>query len=117
MEQRRNLLQLLVEQFRLKEDICKLKVDLKKAEKNLNSRKELEKQIDDLPKINRTKLKFLQDLHQKLHDTKTRQDAMATGIEVIRSNNVIIVDGEELKLGVQKQLSKKFKIQVGDSIF
>tara|TARA_A100001035_G_scaffold187092_1_gene149203 strand:+ start:7819 stop:10485 length:2667 start_codon:yes stop_codon:yes gene_type:complete len=117
MEQQRNLLQLLVEQFRLKEDICELKVDLKKAEKNLKSRKELEQQIHTLPKINRTKFKFLQELYQKLHDTKTRQDAMATGIEVIRSNNVIIVDGEELKLGVQKQLSKKFQIQVGDSIF
>ena len=117
IEQRRNLLQLLAEQFRLKEDICKLKVDLQKAEKNINSRKELEQQIDDLPKINRTKLKLLQDLHQKLRDTKTRQDAMATGIEVIRSDKVILVDGEELKSGVQKQLSKKFQIQVGDGIF
>ena len=40
MEQQRNLLQLLVEQFRLKEDICELK-GLKKAEKNLKSRKNL----------------------------------------------------------------------------
>ena len=48
MEQQRNLLLLLVEQFRLKEDICELKVDLKKAEKNLKSRKELEQQIHTL---------------------------------------------------------------------
>ena len=68
-------------------------------------------------KINRTKLKLLQDLHQKLRDTKTRKDAMATGIEVIRSDKVILVDGEELKPGVQKQLSKKFQIQIEDGIF
>ena len=60
---------------------------------------------------------MLRGLNQKIRDTKTRKEAMATGIEVVQSNEVILVDGEELKLGVQKQLSKKFKIQVGKSIF
>ena len=117
MDQRRNLIQLLVEKFRLKECISNLKIDLNKAKKNLEKRKELEQQIDALPKISRSKLEELKDLNQKIRDTRTRQDAMATGIKVLQSNKVILVNGEELKPGTQKQLSQKFQIQLGDSIF
>ena len=112
MDQRRNLIQLLVDKFRLKESISNLKIDLNKAKKNLEKRKELEQQIDALPKISRSKFEELKDLNQKIRDTRTRQDAMATGIKVLQSNKVILVNGEELKPGTQKQLSQKFQIQL-----
>ena len=41
---------------------------------------------------------------------------MATGITVVRSNQVIRLNGEELRLGEQKQLSQKFQIEVGDGV-
>ena len=83
ISQRRNLIQLLIDKYRLKEVISNLKIDLKKAKKNLEKRKELEKQIGALPKISRSKLKLLQDLNQKIRDTKTRRDAMAIGVRVV----------------------------------
>ena len=116
MTQRRNLLQLLIDKYRLKEVISNSEIDLKKAKKNLEKRKELKKQIDALPKISRSKLKLLQDLNQKIRDTKTRRDAMAIRIEVLKSNEVIFVNGEELKPGSPKQLDQTFRIQVGEGI-
>ncbi len=116
MDQRRNLLQLLVEQFRIREVVSSLKLDLEKAEKNLERRKELEQKIAALSKIGRSELQQLQGLNQKLRDARTRQEAMATGIKVLRSNQVIRLNGEELRPGEQKQLSETFQLQVGDDV-
>ena len=116
VDQRRNLLQLLIEQFRLKEMISSLKSFLRKSEKNLEIRTELEQQIKSLPKINRQELKFLHSLNQKLRDTLTRQAAMATGIKVLRSNQVIRLNGQDLNIGNQKLLSQTFQIDVGDNV-
>jgi len=116
VDQRRNLLQLLIEQFRLKEMISSLKSFLRKSEKNLEIRTELEQQIKSLPKINRQELKFLHSLNQKLRDTLTRQAAMATGIKVLRSNQVIRLNGQDLNIGNQKLLSQTFQIEVGDNV-
>ncbi len=116
MDQRRNLLQLLIEQFRIKEVVSSLKLDLEKAEKNLETRKELEQQIAALSKIDRSELQQLKGLNQKLRDARTRQEAMATGIKVLRSNQVIRLNGEELIPGEQKQLSETFQLQVGDDV-
>ena len=116
IDQRRNLLQLLVEQSRIKEFISNVNVDLNKSENNLKRRKEIEQQLEALPKINRKELQLLQSLNQKLRDTLTRKESMATGITVVRSNQVIRLNGEELRLGEQKQLSQKFQIEVGDGV-
>ena len=116
MDQRRNLLQLLTEQFRIKDLITSLKINLNKSKKNLENRKELEKQIVSLSKINRAELQHLRELNQKLRDTSTRKDAMSTGIKVIQSNQVITLNGEELKEGIQKQLGERFVLKVGDDV-
>ena len=116
MDQRRNLLQLLVEQSRIKDSVASLKNNLNKAEKNLEIRKELEHQLGSLSKITRSELKHLQELNQKLRDTRTRKEAMATEIKVIQSNQFIRLNGEELRQGDQKQLSQKFQLQVGDDV-
>ena len=115
-DQRKNLLQLLLEQSRIEEIIFNLKSDLKKSENIFKKREELQQQLKALPKINRKELQLLQSLNQKLRDTLTRQDAMAVGIKVLQSNQVIRLNGEELRLGQQKQLSKIFQIDVGDGV-
>ena len=115
-DQRKNLLQLLLEQSRIKEIIFNLKGDLKKSENIFYKREELQQQLKALPKINRKELQLLQTLNQKLRDTLTRQDAMAVGIKVLRSNQVIRLNGEELRQGQQKQLSKIFQIDVGEGV-
>ena len=89
MDHRRNLLQLLVEQSRIKDLIVSLKNNLNKAEKNLETRKELELQLGSLSKITRPELKHLTRVKSKLRDTRTRKEAMATEIKVIQSNQVI----------------------------
>ena len=115
-DQRKNLLQLLLEQSRIEEIIFNLKSDLKKSENIFKKREELQQQLKALPKINRKELQLLQSLNQKLRDTLTRQDAMAVGIKVLQSNQVIRLNGEELRIGQQKQLSKIFQIDVGEGV-
>ena len=115
-DQRKNLLQLLVEQSRIKENIFNLNIDLKKSENILKKREELQQQLKALPKINRKELQLLQSLNQKLRDNLTRQDAMETGIKVLRSNQVIRLNSEELRPGEQRQLSQKFQIEVGEGV-
>ena len=116
MDQRRNLLQLLVEQFRIRDEVSTLNLDLQKIEKNLETRKELEQEIAALSKISRSELEQLKGLSQELRDARTRQEAMATGIKVLRSNQVIRLNDEELRPGEQKQLSDTFQLQVGDDV-
>ena len=97
-------------------NIFNLNSDLKKSVNILKKREELQQQLKAFPKINRKDLQQLQSLNQKLRDTLTRQDAMETGIKVLRSNQVIRLNSEELRPGEQRQLSQKFQIEVGEGV-
>ncbi len=116
IDQRRNQLQLLLEQSRLKETISNLRIKVQKAEKDLRTREKLKKKIAALSAISRSELQHLKNLNQKLRDTRTRQESMSTGIKLLRSSQLIRLNGQELRPGEQKQLSETFQLQVGDDV-
>ena len=83
----------------LKEIISNLRVGLQKAEKDLGTREKLKKRIAALSKISRSELQHLKGLNQKLRDSRARQEAMSTGIKLLQSNQLIRLNGQELRPG------------------
>ncbi|MFL0734019.1 MAG: hypothetical protein AB8A37_03275 [Prochlorococcus sp.] len=105
LDKRNQLLQALSEQARTGEAIAKL-----------NKRKTLTAQLSKLAPIGREQLQQLRDLQQLLLDARTRQQAMTTGVKVLRTDKQIRVDNEVLEAGDQRQFSETFEVLIGDGV-
>jgi DNA repair exonuclease SbcCD ATPase subunit len=116
LEQRQQLLQLLSERARSVESLTRLSQSLQIAEQATARRRELEQQLASQPAVGRTELTALREAHQRWRDATTRQEAMAAGVRVLRSDQPIRIDGQPIGPGDQRQLSATFELQVGDGV-
>ncbi|KGG14455.1 DNA double-strand break repair Rad50 ATPase [Prochlorococcus sp. SS52] len=116
INKRREVLQVLVDQARIKESISRLNTELNKIEQLTTKQKELEQQVTSYSKISRSDLQKLKELNQKIRDSRTRQNSMTTSVKIIRSNQPILLNGKKLPIGEKEQFSKTFELEIGDKI-
>lgn len=116
LEQRNQLLQRLVEQSRLSDSRCRLQQEIEKQRAGAAKRTELEQQLSAGPVIGRNELTSLRELQQAWRDVTTRKQAMAAGVQVLRADQSIRINGEAIATGEQRQLSSVFELQVGDGV-
>ena len=116
LEQRRQLVELLLQQARTVESLQRLTKDLEQQSQGSAKRAELERQLAALPPISRGDLQKLRDLQQRARDARTRQQAMAAGVRLLRAAQPVRINGEPLQSGEQQLLSSTFELQVGDGV-
>lgn len=116
LEQRRQLVELLLQQAQTLEAMQRLASDLAQQSQTSAKREGLEQQLAALPPISRGDLQTLRDLQQRARDARTRHQAMAAGVRLLRANQSVRINGEPLQSGEQRQLCSTFELQVGDGV-
>lgn len=116
LDQRNQLLQLLVEQARLSESRSRLQKEVEQLRSSATQRSALEQQLATGPVIGRAELSRLRELQQAWRDAATRQQAMAAGVRVLRADQPVRINGEAIATGDQRQLSSVFELQVGEGV-
>jgi len=116
LDQRNQLLQLLVERARLNESRNRLQKEIEQLRSSATQRSALEQQLGSGPVIGRSELSRLRELQQAWRDAATRQQAMAAGVRVLRADQPVRINGEALASGDQRQLSSVFELQVGEGV-
>ena len=116
LDQRNQLLQLLVERARLDESRSRLQKEIEQLRSSATQRIALEQQLAAGPVIGRAELSRLRELQQAWRDAATRQQAMAAGVRVLRADQPVRINGEAIATGDQRQLSSVFELQVGEGV-
>ena len=116
LDQRNQLLQLLVERARLDESRRRLQKEIEQLRSSATQRSALEQQLAAGPVIGRAELSRLRELQQAWRDAATRQQAMAAGVRVLRADQPVRINGEAIATGDQRQLSSVFELQVGEGV-
>ncbi len=116
LDQSLTLLQILLDQSHIKETISRINDELAKTNQAIEKRKSIEEQIACFSNIGLSDLEHLRDLNQKILNAHVRKEVMATSLKVVRSDQQIRIDGEELHAGDQKQFEKTFELKVGDNV-
>ena len=116
LDQRNQLLQLLVEKARLGESRSRLQKEIEQLRSSATQRSALEQQLAAGPVIGRAELSRLRELQQAWRDAATRQQAMAAGVRVLRADQPVRINGEAIATGDQRQLSSVFELQVGEGV-
>lgn len=116
LEQRQQLLQPLVERTSTAESLGRLTAELEKLRQNAAQRLTLDQQLTGLPSLSKPDLQQLRQLEQQLRDARTRQQAMAAGVKLLRADQPVRLDGQPLQVGEEQRLSTVFQLQVGDGV-
>ena len=117
LDQRNQLLQLLVERARLNESRSRLQKEIEQLRSSATQRSALEQELAAAgPVIGRGELSRLRELQQDWRDATTRKQAMAAGVRVLRADQTVRINGEALASGDQRQLSSMFELQVDDGV-
>jgi uncharacterized protein YhaN len=116
LEQRQELLRLLVERGSLAEELQRLASELDKVRRSDGQRQELARHLKELPPITRAELQRLRRLEQQRRDASTRLQAMAAGVKLLQADQLVKLNGEPLEVGAQQRLSRVFQLQVGDGV-
>ena len=116
LEPRQQLLADLLEQARLGEDRQRLTTALERQRQLETSRQALERQLATLPPLDRAGLQRLRQLQQQWRDARTRQEALAAEVTLLRADQPVFLDGEALAPGEPRLLSAVFELAVGDGV-
>jgi uncharacterized protein YhaN len=116
LEQRQLLLQRLVEQASARDALQRLQAELGRLRQNSSQRQALEQQLAALPALNRQVLQELRQLEQRQRDARTRLEAMATGVTLLRADQPVRIGGRSLQPGERQKLSAVFELQVGEGV-
>ena len=116
LEQRQQVVALLLEQARSREALQRLAKTLEQQSQGAAKRRELDLQLSALPALGRADVQQLRELQQRSRDARTRAQAMAAGVRLLRSDQAVRINGESLQIGEQRQLSSTFELQVGDGV-
>ncbi len=77
---------------------------------------QLKRQLAELPELNGDQVRELRQAEQSLLQLEGRCQAMATGLEVITSDQPISLEGESLHSGDQRLLSQPMQLRIGDGV-
>ena len=113
---RQELLQHLVDKTSTTDSLMRLEADLQKSNQEITDRKNIEQKLSELKDINKQTLQDLRNLEQQQRDAYTRQQAMAAGVKVLKANQVVLLNGQNLEIGAEERLSSVFQLQVGDGV-
>lgn len=116
LEQRQPLLQGLVQRAHASESLERLDGELQRLHRNASQRQALEQQLAALPTLGKQDLQQLRQLEQRRRDTRTRLEAMAAGVTLLKADQPVSIDGRPLQQGEQQKLSKVFALQVGEGV-
>jgi uncharacterized protein YhaN len=116
LDQRQQLVGKLVERTSTTESLSRLAAELGKLRQDASQRQSLEQQLTGLPSVNKQALQQIRQLEQQLRDAQTRQQAMAAGVKLLRSDQPVRLDGKPLQVGDEQRLSTVFQLQVGDGV-
>ncbi len=115
-ERRRELLVVLLEQYINKEEITRLNNDLDKIKEVLEKKKNLEKEMSSLTKISRKELMQLRELEQQARDFRTREEAMATNIELLKTDQPIYLDKNQIYEGENIRINEIVELKAGKNV-
>jgi DNA repair exonuclease SbcCD ATPase subunit len=116
LEPRQQLLADLLEQARLAEDRQRLSAALQHQRQLLATRQDLERQLAALPPLDRAGMQRLRQLQQQWRDTRTRQEALAAEVTLLRADQPVRLNGQALAPGEPRLLSALFELGVGDGV-
>ena len=114
--QRGQLLLKRKEQFRQQTERQRLQHQLQQRHQRQNSRRALHSQLAALPQISGEGLVELQQRQQARRDAGTRIAALATGVQLLRAEQPVRIDGQPLQLGEERRLTQAFELQVGETV-
>jgi DNA repair exonuclease SbcCD ATPase subunit len=114
--QRLQLLQRLVERTSTAESLARLQREIERLRQDASQRQGLEQQLAALPKLSKQGLQELRQLAQQQHDARTRLQAMAAGVKLLRADQPVRLDGQPLQVGEEQRLSTVFQLQVGEGV-
>ena len=116
LEKRQQLLQRLVESTAAAEALQRLNADLDKQRQNAAQREALSRELAALPSLSKKQLSKIRQLEQTLRDARTRQQAMAAGLKLLKADQPVRLDGQPLQVGAEQRLSTVFQLEVGDGV-
>lgn len=116
LEQRQQLLQRLVERASAIETLHRWNAERARAQQNASQRQTLEQQLAALPKLSKQDLQQLRQLDRCQRDNRTRLEAMAAGVTLLRADQPVRLDGQPLQIGEQQKLAAVFQLQVGEGV-
>lgn len=116
VNERVQLLQCLLDKARAHERLQRQKIELDTAKSNLEKRKDLAKQLAALPPLGRDDMNQLRNLERACLDVSARQQALAAGVEVLRAEQPVRVDGQVLTTGESRNYTSDFQIEIGDGV-
>jgi len=116
LEKRQQLLLRLVESTAAAEALQRLNADLDKQRQNAAQREALSRELAALPSLSKKQLSKIRQLEQTLRDARTRQQAMAAGLKLLKADQPVRLDGQPLQVGAEQRLSTVFQLEVGDGV-
>jgi DNA repair exonuclease SbcCD ATPase subunit len=109
LEGRLNRVRLLQEQGRVAQQLAQL-------EQMRERFRQLKRELEALPAVDAAAVERLRQLQSRLRTAEVRAEALATGLEVIRSDGSLRLDGEALEAGSTRLLSQPAVLQLGDAV-
>ena len=116
LEQRGHLLALLSEAARSRDALSRLEAEQERQRRIAQQRQELQQQLAASAPISRRDISQLRDLSQRLRDSRTRLEAMAAGVTLLRADQPVRLNGAPLEAGAVRRLTAMAALQVGDGV-
>ena len=116
IEKNNQLVQLLLEQATALDTLQRLTKSIDQQNINITKLEQLKQQLAALPLINKSDIQKLRLLQQQSRDANTRQQSMAAGVQLLRADQTVRINGEAIKTGEQLQFSSAFELQVGNGV-
>ena len=104
------------QQYRNEDNLAGLRAKYKEAKKLQEQISSLNKELSGILVVNKTDLNCLQKLEGQAREYKAVVQAMAAGLEIIKSNQAISAGGKKLSKGEKLILLEDTEIQIGNDI-
>ncbi|MCX5968095.1 MAG: AAA family ATPase [Cyanobacteria bacterium] len=114
--QRGQLLLKRKEQSRQEAERQRLQHQLQQRRQRQDSRRALQSQLAALTQVSGEGLAELQQRQQARRDAATRIEALATGVQLLRAEQPVRIDGQPLQPGEERRLTQAFELQVGEAV-
>jgi len=116
LERRDQQLQRLITRARCRTDRDRAAAALAEIEAQAAALAELERRHQDLPIANAAHVQRLRELEAAQREAGIRQQALATGVELVRADQPVWLDGEPLQPGEERQLGAVVELRVGAGV-
>ena len=114
--QHQELLQQVLDHRQLEAEQAQLQEHQQQLQRLQSEAEQLKAKLAALPAIQPEQVRQLRQAEQALLQATTRCQALATGLEVIASDQRIELEGEPLQAGERRQLSRPVQLQVGSGV-